>query len=104
MIDLKTIQKVRSVLLTSGRQFKAMHALLILFPLMLLTACANTGKEYVQLPTVPVPAELLADCEIPPVPETMTYGDILELNEKLMTSIENCNRDKRAIKEIELLR
>jgi len=104
MLGIKMRQKVRGVLFTSGSQFNAMRALLILFPLMLLTACANTTKEYVQLPAMPIPAELLADCEIPPVPESVTYGDVLEMNEKLMTSIENCNRDKRAIKEIESLR
>ncbi|MFJ5159681.1 hypothetical protein ACIP6T_10960 [Pantoea sp. NPDC088449] len=41
------------------------------------------------------------DCEIPDIPEHMTYGDSLELNEKLLTVIENCNLDKAAIREIE---
>lgn len=81
-----------------------MRVPLTLFLLMWLTACADTKKEYVQLPAMPVPAELLADCEIPPVPDPMTWGDSLELNERLMTSVENCNRDKRAIRKIESLR
>ncbi|AIX52207.1 hypothetical protein PSNIH1_15030 [Pantoea sp. PSNIH1] len=96
--------KARGALSTSGRRLKRMRVPLTLFLLMWLTACADTEKEYVQLPAMPVPAELLADCEIPPVPDPMTWGDSLELNERLMTSVENCNRDKRAIRKIESLR
>jgi hypothetical protein len=52
-------------------------------------------------PVIPVPPELLMDCEVPDIPDHMTYGDSLELNEKLLTVIENCNLDKAAIREIE---
>ena len=68
---------------------------------LLLTSCARTETELMPTPVIPVPAELLVDCEIPDIPEHMTYGDSLELNEKLLTVIENCNLDKAAIREIE---
>jgi len=44
---------------------------------------------------------MLVDCEVPDIPEHMTYGDSLELNETLLTVIENCNLDKEAIRKIE---
>ncbi|WP_431356971.1 Rz1-like lysis system protein LysC [Pantoea endophytica] len=68
---------------------------------VLLTSCAPTERESKPSPIVPVPPELLVDCEVPAIPEHMTYGDSLELNEKLLTVIENCNLDKAAIRDIE---
>lgn len=52
-------------------------------------------------PAVPIPAELLADCEVPPIPERMTWGESLILNEQLLTALELCNVDKAAIRTIE---
>ncbi|WP_152601389.1 Rz1-like lysis system protein LysC [Erwinia oleae] len=77
-----------------------MPALFSLFLLPLLTACGSTETKYVPAPAVPIPADLLADCEVPPIPDPMTYGYSLELNEKLLTSVENCNQDKAAIRDI----
>lgn len=67
----------------------------------LLTSCVRIEKEFVRDPAIPVPLELLVDCDVPDIPEHMTYGDSLELNEKLLTVIENCNLDKAAIRKIE---
>jgi len=75
--------------------------LTILCLTVLLTSCVRTEKEFVRVPAVPVPLELLVDCEAPDIPEHMIYGDSLELNEKLLTVIENCNLDKAAIRKIE---
>ncbi|WP_430438606.1 Rz1-like lysis system protein LysC [Pantoea eucalypti] len=71
---------------------------------MLLTSCASTSTNYVQIPPVPIPATLLADCEVPQIPDPFTWGKSLELNERFMTAIQNCNKDKAAIREIERLR
>ncbi|WP_459349824.1 Rz1-like lysis system protein LysC [Pectobacterium versatile] len=51
---------------------------------------------------VPIPTELLIDCVVPEIPFQMNYGDSVELNERLLTVIESCNEDKRAIREIEI--
>uniref|UniRef100_UPI00403FFE82 Rz1-like lysis system protein LysC n=1 Tax=Xenorhabdus sp. TH1 TaxID=3130166 RepID=UPI00403FFE82 len=67
----------------------------------LLAGCSSTRTEYVQIPPIPIPAHLLADCQPPAIPDKMTWGDSLILNERLLTVIEQCNLDKRAIREIE---
>ncbi|ERM14128.1 hypothetical protein L585_08655 [Pantoea ananatis BRT175] len=77
---------------------------LSLFLLMQLTSCAQTETKYVQVPPVQIPVSLLADCEIPLIPDPFTWGDSLELNERLLNSLANCNRDKAAIRKIELER
>jgi hypothetical protein len=38
---------------------------------------------------------------VPEVPEQMTFGDSLQLNVALLLSIENCNGQLEAIREIE---
>ncbi|WP_446676270.1 Rz1-like lysis system protein LysC [Pectobacterium versatile] len=53
---------------------------------------------------MPIPAELLIDCIMPEIPYQMTYGDSVELNERLLTVIEKCNADKRAVRDIEAAR
>ena len=47
-----------------------------------------------------IPEALLQPCEIPEVPEHMTWGDSIILNERLLTALEKCNADKRAMREI----
>jgi len=41
---------------------------------------------------------------VPLIPDPFTWGDSLELNERLLNSLANCNRDKAAIRKIELER
>ncbi|WP_456303277.1 Rz1-like lysis system protein LysC [Xenorhabdus doucetiae] len=53
------------------------------------------------MPPLPIPAHLLADCQPPAIPGTMTWRDSLILNEQLLTVIEQCNLDKQAIRQIE---
>jgi hypothetical protein len=53
---------------------------------------------------VPIPLSLLADCEVPPIPEPLTWGDSLELNEQLLTALQKCNNDKAALRDIERFR
>ena len=52
------------------------------------------------MPPVPIPASLTADCPVPEIPDPLTWGASLELNERLLTALENCNSDKAAIREI----
>lgn|GEM_PF-1570747 len=53
---------------------------------------------------MPIPATLLADCEVLPIPEPFTWGDSLELNERLLTALQTCNNDKASIRKIERIR
>ncbi|WP_336432514.1 hypothetical protein [Providencia rettgeri] len=50
---------------------------------------------------MPIPAHLLNDCLPEYIPQTFSWGDSLLLNESLLTVIEQCNLDKKAIREIE---
>jgi len=71
---------------------------------MQLTSCAHTDTRYIDTPAVPIPAALLSDCPIPDIPGKFTWGDSLELNERLITALQTCNNDKAAIREIERVR
>ncbi|MGZ0012044.1 Rz1-like lysis system protein LysC [Providencia hangzhouensis] len=79
-------------------------ALLLMLLVMLLSSCTTTQIEYVQTPSVPIPAHLLNDCLPEYIPETFPWGDSLLLNESLLTVIEQCNLDKKAIRKIEVER
>ncbi|WP_272659574.1 MULTISPECIES: Rz1-like lysis system protein LysC [Providencia] len=78
--------------------------LLLMLLVMLLSSCTTTRIEYVQTPSVPIPAHLLNDCLPEYIPETFPWGDSLLINESLLTVIEQCNLDKKAIREIEAKR
>ncbi|WP_430252870.1 Rz1-like lysis system protein LysC [Providencia vermicola] len=78
-----------------------MGALPLMLLVMLLSSCTSTQKEYVQTPLVPIPAHLLNDCLPEYIPEIFSWGNSLLLNESLLTVIEQCNLDKKAIREIE---
>ncbi|WP_440137624.1 Rz1-like lysis system protein LysC [Mangrovibacter phragmitis] len=78
-----------------------MIALNSLFLPLLLSSCASTQIEYVPVQPVPLPASLLIDCVIPQIPEQMTYGDSLKLNESLLGVIDKCNQDKADIRKAE---
>ena len=65
--------------------------------MLCLTACTTERKIYVNQP---IPANLLNDCTPRLPPKSMTFGDSVRYNEHLLNVIEMCNRDKRAIKEI----
>ncbi|WP_456049135.1 Rz1-like lysis system protein LysC [Yersinia intermedia] len=56
------------------------------------------------MPPVPIPASLLSDCIPPEVPEILTWGNSLLLNDTLLTVIEQCNADKASIRQIESTR
>ncbi|WP_423252191.1 Rz1-like lysis system protein LysC [Yersinia enterocolitica] len=53
------------------------------------------------MPQVPIPASLLSDCIPPEVPEILTWGNSLLLNDTLLMVIEQCNADKASIRKIE---
>ncbi|EOX5680117.1 peptidase [Yersinia enterocolitica] len=78
-----------------------MAALICVYLLVQLTGCARTQTKYVTIPPVPIPSSLLSDCMPPDIPNTMTWGQSLELNEDLLTVIEQCNADKASIRQIE---
>ncbi|WP_425441784.1 Rz1-like lysis system protein LysC [Thorsellia anophelis] len=69
----------------------------------LLIGCGSTRTEYVTLhqPTDP---NLLADVNIPIIPEPLTFGASMDLNIELLGRLGQCNVDKRALREIEALR
>ncbi|WP_446678039.1 Rz1-like lysis system protein LysC [Yersinia enterocolitica] len=56
------------------------------------------------MPQVPIPASLLSDCIPPEIPEILTWGNSLSLNDTLLTVIEQCNADKASIRKIEEVR
>lgn len=82
---------------------KAASALLSTFLLLQLSGCAKplTVYETVKQPYIPIPANLLNECLVPTIPEKMTFGDSVELNIKLLDSIDECNGNLRVIQAIE---
>ncbi|MFZ5104509.1 Rz1-like lysis system protein LysC [Enterobacter roggenkampii] len=80
-----------------------MHVLLSISLLMLLSGCAKQQivREAIKVKNPPIPANLLIDCMVPDLPEQMTFGDSVQLNVALLLSIENCNGQLEAIREIE---
>lgn len=54
-----------------------------------------------QVPAVPLPANLTAETPQPAIPDPLTYGASLDLNVSLLSALGTCNRDKRDIKDIE---
>lgn len=71
---------------------------------LLLSACATPPVKYVQVPPVPIPEVLLADCIVPLPPMPFTYGASVDYNLQLLAVIKNCNADKAGIRKIELSR
>nr|WP_246107229.1 peptidase [Yersinia kristensenii] len=69
-----------------------------------LTGCVRTQTKYVTVPPIPIPSSLLSDCLPPDISNTMTWGQSVELNEDLLTVIEQCNADKASIRQIESTR
>ncbi|MDW7587523.1 hypothetical protein AB7315_21510 [Providencia manganoxydans] len=61
----------------------------------------NQATEYVLAQYIPIPPSLVSDCQIPEVPNEMTWGELAEYNIELMSVIKACNLDKKAIREIE---
>ncbi|MGJ0580962.1 Rz1-like lysis system protein LysC, partial [Xenorhabdus bovienii] len=80
----------------SKRLLSIMTAPIALCLMGLLSGCSSIQTEYVQVPPIPIPAHLLADCLPPVIPDKMTWSDSLILNEQLLTVIEQCNLDKQA--------
>ncbi|HHI9010564.1 TPA: peptidase [Escherichia coli] len=78
-----------------------MIALVGLCLLALLTGCGNTRTVYVQVPAVPLPANLTTETPQPVIPDPLTYGASLDLNVSLLSALGQCNIDKAGIREIE---
>ena len=76
---------------------KIMTVLISSCLMLCLTACTTERKIFVNQP---IPANLLNDCVPRLPPKLMTFGDSVRYNEHLLNVIEMCNRDKRAIREI----
>ncbi|HEC9152293.1 TPA: hypothetical protein R4D87_002101 [Salmonella enterica subsp. enterica serovar Javiana] len=53
------------------------------------------------MPPVPFPAEWLADCIVPPLPEPFTFGASVDYNLQLLAVVKNCNVDKANIRRAE---
>ncbi|WP_456297833.1 Rz1-like lysis system protein LysC [Cedecea lapagei] len=58
-------------------------------------------REAIKVKSPPIPASLLTDCAVPNIPAQMTFGDSVQLNITLLLSVENCNGQLEAIREIE---
>ncbi|MCE9982459.1 peptidase [Leclercia adecarboxylata] len=81
-----------------------MIALVSLCLLQLLTGCGNSRTVYVQVPVVPLPANLIAETPQPAIPEPLTYGTSLDMNVSLLAALGQCNIDKASIRKIETSR
>lgn len=84
-------------------------ALLLLFPLMLLTGCGTQQKPQVEYrtikqPQLSLPAELTSQIDVPEVPADMTFGDSVSLNAELYGLLGQCNIDRSGIRQIETTR
>lgn len=82
-------------------------ALSLLLTAMLLTGCAkpqNPQVEYraIKSPQISLPAELTSPIDVPSVPETLTFGESVELNAELYGVLGQCNIDRAAIRQIEI--
>ncbi|WP_414146894.1 peptidase [Erwinia sp. BNK-24-b] len=82
------------------------NALLLLFPLALLTGCGTQQKPLVEYrtisqPNLPIPAELTSPIDVPPVPDNMTFGQSVELSAQLYGALGQCNVDRAGIRQIE---
>lgn len=79
---------------------RMMIVLHVLCLLPLLTGCGSTRTVYVQVPAVPLPANLTAETPQPVIPDPLTYGGSLDLNVSLLSALGQCNRDKVDLREI----
>ncbi|PCG27968.1 lysozyme [Escherichia coli] len=89
--------------LSAGRWQRCLRPL-PLFLMMWLIGCAGPSVKYVPVKPVPIPAEWLADCLVPPVPEPFTFGASVTYNLQLLAVIKNCNVDKASIRRLETRR
>ncbi|MEL4016772.1 Rz1-like lysis system protein LysC [Dryocola clanedunensis] len=87
--------------LISKMLLRQMTALVGLCLLPLLTGCGNTRTVYVQVPAVPLPANLTAETPQPYISDPLSYGDSLDLNVSLLSALGQCNVDKVDIRKIE---
>ncbi|HFE2790041.1 hypothetical protein [Escherichia coli] len=78
-----------------------MIALFVLCLLAQLSGCTNTRTVYVQVPAVPLPANLTAETPQPDFPEPLTWGASLNLNVSALSALAQCNRDKIDIRTFE---
>ncbi|WP_431355065.1 Rz1-like lysis system protein LysC [Klebsiella pneumoniae] len=85
----------------SGLLLRMMIALPVIFLLAQLSGCSNTKTVYVKVPVVPLPANLTAETPYPDIPDKMTWGESLDLNVSLLSSLGQCNRDKADIRQAE---
>lgn len=79
-------------------RLKVISVVMSLFLILSLAACTTKQIEYVKPPSIP--ANLLNDCLPPYPPKPFTFGKSIIYNEQLLNVIEQCNKDKAAIREI----
>ncbi|WP_445468514.1 Rz1-like lysis system protein LysC [Klebsiella variicola] len=56
------------------------------------------------MPVVPLPASLTADTPQPEIPDSLTWGQSLDLNVRLLSALGQCNRDKADLRRAETFR
>lgn len=66
-----------------------------------ISGCSNTRTVYVKVPAVPLPASLIAETPKPEIPDSLTWGESLDLNVSLLSALGQCNRDKADIRQAE---
>lgn len=60
--------------------------------------------ETVEVPVpvyVPLPEDLIKDCPVPAFPDPYTVGAAMDYEAALISSLENCNEDKAAIRDLQ---
>ncbi|WP_080958634.1 Rz1-like lysis system protein LysC [Klebsiella aerogenes] len=80
---------------------RMMIALIGLCLLAQLNGCSDTRTVYIKVPIVPLPASLMAETPQPEIPDSMTWGQSLNLNVSLLSALGQCNRDKADIWQAE---
>ncbi|MCQ0910442.1 peptidase [Klebsiella pneumoniae] len=78
-----------------------MIALFALCLLAQLSGCNNSRTVYVKVPVVPLPASLTGETPQPAIPDSLTWGESLDLNVSLLSALGQCNLDKAGIRKIE---
>jgi len=86
-----------------SRYYATARAALCWSLMMSLTSCATRQIHYeaVKDPQLPIPVRLLSERPVPAIPKSMTYGDSILLNFRLLDSLDECNGKLRAIRKID---
>lgn len=83
----------------SENNLRLISVMMLLLMMLLISGCTREVIRYVQAPATKVPADLLQYHINPEAPRT--YGECLEAYTDAIGEIEQCNIDKRQIREMQ---